>query len=93
LKFDETSIRDCDLLKMTSCNVSPTVVDQLERSIQYFLDYGGSMCLLYGGETTVVVRGTGKGGRNQETVLAFADNLLSNAIGMAYSNLRVYCIW
>ena len=29
-------------------------------------------CLLYGGETTVTVRGTGKGGRNQEFALAFA---------------------
>jgi glycerate 2-kinase len=29
-------------------------------------------CLLCGGETTVTVRGTGKGGRNQEFVLAFA---------------------
>ncbi|MGW8161717.1 MAG: glycerate kinase type-2 family protein [Desulfobulbales bacterium] len=27
-------------------------------------------CLLFGGETTVTVRGTGKGGRNQELVLA-----------------------
>jgi hydroxypyruvate reductase len=29
-------------------------------------------CLLCGGETTVTVRGTGKGGRNQELALAFA---------------------
>lgn len=29
-------------------------------------------CLLYGGETTVTVRGSGKGGRNQEFALAFA---------------------
>jgi hydroxypyruvate reductase len=29
-------------------------------------------CLLSGGETTVTVRGTGKGGRNQEFALAFA---------------------
>ena len=30
------------------------------------------LCLLSGGETTVTVRGTGKGGRNQELALAFA---------------------
>jgi len=29
-------------------------------------------CLLWGGETTVTVRGNGKGGRNQELALAFA---------------------
>jgi glycerate 2-kinase len=29
-------------------------------------------CLLCGGETTVTIRGTGKGGRNQEFALAFA---------------------
>jgi hydroxypyruvate reductase len=29
-------------------------------------------CLLFGGETTVTVRGAGKGGRNQELALAFA---------------------
>lgn len=33
---------------------------------------GERRCLLAGGETTVVVRGTGKGGRNQELALAFA---------------------
>jgi hydroxypyruvate reductase/glycerate 2-kinase len=33
---------------------------------------GGRICLLSGGETTVTVRGTGMGGRNQELALAFA---------------------
>ncbi|MEK6745153.1 MAG: glycerate kinase [Nitrospirota bacterium] len=33
---------------------------------------GERRCLLYGGETTVIVRGTGRGGRNQELALAFA---------------------
>ncbi len=33
---------------------------------------GERRCLLFGGETTVTVRGTGKGGRNQELALAFA---------------------
>lgn len=32
-------------------------------------------CLLSGGETTVTVRGTGEGGRNQEFVLSFAIEL------------------
>jgi glycerate 2-kinase len=33
---------------------------------------GERRCFLSGGETTVVVRGTGRGGRNQELALAFA---------------------
>jgi glycerate-2-kinase len=33
---------------------------------------GERRCLLSGGETTVAVKGTGKGGRNQELALAFA---------------------
>jgi hydroxypyruvate reductase len=33
---------------------------------------GEQYCLLSGGETTVTVHGTGKGGRNQELALAFA---------------------
>jgi glycerate 2-kinase len=35
----------------------------------------GSICLLAGGETTVEVRGTGRGGRNQEFALVLAEEL------------------
>jgi hydroxypyruvate reductase len=39
-------------------------------------------CLISGGETTVTIRGTGKGGRNQELALASVDilNELKNAM-------------
>ena len=33
------------------------------------------ICLLFGGETTVTVRGTGKGGRNQQLVLAALEGM------------------
>ncbi len=36
------------------------------------MKHGECRCLLFGGETTVTVRGSGKGGRNQELALAFA---------------------
>ena len=39
----------------------------------------GPTCLLAGGETTVQVRGTGKGGRNQEFALAVAQELAGEA--------------
>ncbi len=40
--------------------------------MQGSLKRGERRCLLSGGETTVTVRGKGKGGRNQELALAFA---------------------
>lgn len=40
--------------------------------IQSGLAPGRKFCLLCGGETTVSVRGSGRGGRNQELALAFA---------------------
>jgi len=39
------------------------------------LKAGKPRCLLFGGETTVTVRGTGKGGRNQELALTFAREI------------------
>ncbi len=39
----------------------------------------GPMCVLAGGETTVQVRGTGKGGRNQEFALTVAQELAGAA--------------
>lgn len=43
------------------------------------------VCLLSGGETTVSVRGSGKGGRNQEFALACAFDLASIGAGVALS--------
>lgn len=42
-------------------------------------------CLIFGGETTVTVRGTGKGGRNQELALAAVDTLADLQNGMLVS--------
>jgi len=42
------------------------------------LDPGERCCLLSGGETTVRVRGPGRGGRNQELALAFALAITGN---------------
>lgn len=47
-------------------------IKQLNRSSQK------PACLLYGGETTVTLRGTGKGGRNQEMALAFLSRMASD---------------
>ncbi len=45
---------------------------QTARAVLADLQAGERCCLLCGGETTVTVSGTGKGGRNQELALAFA---------------------
>lgn len=37
-------------------------------------------CLIFGGETTVTVTGTGKGGRNTETALAFSMEIMGHPI-------------
>lgn len=45
---------------------------QIARSELAQMKAGERRCLLFGGETTVTVRGKGRGGRNQELALAFA---------------------
>lgn len=45
---------------------------QTARNEQALMQLNERRCLLCGGETTVTVRGTGRGGRNQELALAFA---------------------
>jgi len=64
--------------------ISNTIEGETRDIAKYHADYIKSLvategdrlrfplCLLSGGETTVTVRGTGKGGRNQEFVLACA---------------------
>ncbi len=48
---------------------------QAALRVRNSLRTGERRCLLFGGETTVTVRGTGKGGRNQELALAFAREI------------------
>jgi glycerate 2-kinase len=46
--------------------------DRLARSLRRRVPGTAPLALIAGGETTVTVRGTGRGGRNQELALAFA---------------------
>ncbi|WP_372367278.1 glycerate kinase [Candidatus Uabimicrobium sp. HlEnr_7] len=52
-------------------SIANTAKDALSQSSPFSLP----LCLLYGGETTVTVTGTGKGGRNQELALAILSHL------------------
>lgn len=49
-----------------------TLLAQKARSEIAKMEPKARRCLLWGGETTVTVKGSGKGGRNQELALAFA---------------------
>jgi glycerate 2-kinase len=49
--------------------------EAIHRQRQGRETYGGRLCLIAGGETTVTVKGGGLGGRNMELALAFALEL------------------
>ncbi|CAK6435520.1 unnamed protein product [Pipistrellus nathusii] len=48
---------------------------QLEEALEAVKEAGGPICLLAGGEPTVQLQGSGKGGRNQELALRVAAEL------------------
>jgi hydroxypyruvate reductase len=54
--------------------------DEAKELIDYILMYRSSKpaCILMGGETTVTIKGTGKGGRNQQFALAALEELIKN---------------
>lgn len=52
--------------------IGKEIASQLKESLQII---GRPFCLLAGGETTVTLRGAGRGGRNQELALAAVDVL------------------
>jgi len=56
--------------------------DQARMFVNHLLTYNGPKpaCLLMGGETTVTIKGNGKGGRNQEFVLAALDELIKKDV-------------
>lgn len=52
---------------------------QAEQFVQQLhMETGDKICLLWGGETTVVVKGDGKGGRNQHFALAALQGMVRN---------------
>jgi hydroxypyruvate reductase len=55
--------------------VSRVLVSMLRECVESGRPAAPPVCLLAGGETTVTVRGSGQGGRNQEMALAAAETL------------------
>lgn len=62
----------------TLTSISGDVKNEAKRILQNFSNTQKS-CLVFGGETTVKVTGSGKGGRNQELVLRVMQNLKKNS--------------
>lgn len=64
-------------LGYTTAILSPSLEGDAEERSRFFVsklrESASNTCLLWGGETTVVVKGAGKGGRNQQFALAAAD--------------------
>ena len=50
-------------------------VNKTSVKITKMLSRRKNSCVIFGGETTVIIRGKGKGGRNQELVLHMLENL------------------
>lgn len=58
--------------------VAKAIVSLGEEIMKYGQPFAAPVCLLFGGETTVTVRGRGRGGRNQEMCLAVLKELRGN---------------
>ena len=67
-------------------NLPPARTCLLEKLVRNSFQNKRNICLVCGGETTVTVRGSGVGGRNQEMALAFA---LHSAQWQQYGDLEV----
>ncbi len=58
--------------------VAKAIVSLGEGIMKYGQPFAAPVCLLFGGETTVTLRGRGRGGRNQEMCLAVLKELRGN---------------
>ena len=62
--------------------------EEAKKLIEYISMYRGARpaCILLGGETTVTIKGNGKGGRNQQFALAALEQLIKNPAVEAVQN-------
>ena len=62
--------------------------EEAKKFIEYISMYRGARpaCILMGGETTVTIKGNGKGGRNQQFALASLEQLIKNTNTEAVHN-------
>ena len=71
LSIDQHKYMEALSVAVENLNVDPRFCCTLERLIRGCFKTRKNLCLIGGGETTVSVRGSGLGGRNQEMVLRY----------------------
>ena len=78
-------IRMPDLMKGEARNMAEAIVEnaRIRHAVMKAAGRENAACVIYGGETTVTVKGRGKGGRNQEMALA-ASLACAGAEGMSF---------
>ena len=62
-------------LELLDCGMHKDTVNQLSAAIEFANNVDQPLCILGGGESTVTVVGSGRGGRNQEMALLVAMHL------------------
>jgi hydroxypyruvate reductase len=82
IALDHAAAAASDLGYETMVTSEPLIGDTTVSARRWIVELGARarrltrpLCLIAGGETTVTVRGTGQGGRNQEFALALAEPL------------------
>lgn len=68
-------------LELCEAGLTKSQLKMVGEAASHAYNSGKSLCVISGGETIVHVRGTGRGGRNQEMALAFAiayHNMMKN---------------
>jgi hydroxypyruvate reductase len=72
-------------------NVAANTERLAREMIKKLYNYQGPLpaCFLLGGETTLAVKGNGKGGRNQHFVLCALDEMLSSDAGDVTNNFNI----
>lgn len=75
-KYIKSKVEKVKIVTNTLNGSSREAVKYLVKKMKEYDKKYDSFCLLFGGETTTEVKGTGIGGRNQELALRLLDNAL-----------------